>query len=246
MTQVLATEQPSDAPPGRSLVAIGHVAYLVCTLLQLVSLAIDRFAFALVAPILALVAIGALGFLVVTAVSVREIATLVRDRKTRVVHGLEHATLAVLKQRGAETFNGITTKGAFVIEIANGAQATSAAVRDAALEAIRRIRGGERSLAYTRHCGTSLMVALLLASLVIVSGGIAGVVAGLAGNVVAGLVAVAVLLAWLASRWLGLLAQRYLTVSTRFAVATVGAIANDVAANGDRASFSVAIDVDSG
>ena len=227
MASVHATA-PYDASTsvGRSLIAAANVAYVVCAFLQLVALAIDKFAFAMVAPIVGLLVLAAIAVLVTTLVGMRELVAVLRDRRTRVIHGLEHATLAVLDQRGHKTYEGLTQRGHFAIEVANGSQATAGAVRDALDEAIRRIRAGEHGCSDTYRCGTSLLVALLAVSLVIVGGGIAGLVAGLSVNIVAGLVALAIVLAWLAAQPLGLLAQRFMTVSNDYTTLRTGRIAS--------------------
>ena len=246
MTSITAPEHMDRAaqPAGRSLIAAGGVAYMICAFLQLVVLALDKFAFAMVAPIVALAAIAAIATLVITVAGMGEFVAILRDRGTRVIHGLEHATLAVLDQRGVTTYGGLTARGHFVIEIGNGSQATAGLVRDAIHEAMRRTREGETRLLYSWHCGTSLMVALLAVSLAIVGGGIAGVVAGLSVNVIVGLVALAIVLAAIAARPLGLLAQRFLTVSAGYATLRTGKIASEVAASGDRARFLVEVRVD--
>jgi hypothetical protein len=102
--------------------------------------------------------------------------------------------------------------------------------RQATEKAIRRIAAGETRLAYSRRCGTSLLVAVLLLS--ILGGAIVGLLAGFAPHVIAALVASAAVIVWLASAPLGLLAQGLLTVSTQFSSAEIVSVVQAVAADG--------------
>jgi hypothetical protein len=82
-------------------------------------------------------------------------------------HGLEHATLNILSQRfphlhlaGHSDFKGFWIVGDVPIE----------AVRDAAEEALSRMRAGESRLAVHHNCGTNYVTSGMLA-------GVAGVIA---------------------------------------------------------------------
>src|SRR5262245_37656713 len=125
------------------------------------------------------------------------------------VHGIEHACIAVLTESGRMQLAGITGPGRFIVELANDGHASSATVRRAGDDAIRRIAGGELDLAYSPRCGTGLFVALALVSLVIVSGAVVGIIGGWSAHAIVAVVASSTALAAFASRPLGLLVQRY-------------------------------------
>jgi Domain of unknown function (DUF6391) len=152
----------------------------------------------------------------------RWIFTIVRDSRTRVTHGLEHATLAVLDESGAPVVRGFTHwHNSFVVVLEAGHGHCKAAVEQAAASAIRRIGRGERSLAYHPGCGTSEVVAAVSLWVLCVS----SVVLSLAlDGSMAVFFAIGVLAfrLWLTSSTaLGLLAQRWWTVSTAFTTASV-------------------------
>ena len=78
-------------------------------------------------------------------------------------HAIEHATIAVLLERGERPpLAGYGAPGGFFIY---GDLATED-VSSAAAEAIGRMQGGERELAVSPFCGTNLAVGALLAALV--------------------------------------------------------------------------------
>ncbi|CAN5914781.1 hypothetical protein BH11MYX2_BH11MYX2_20380 [soil metagenome] len=79
------------------------------------------------------------------------------------MHGFEHACISVLESAGHKAFEGRTQKSAFVVEIANDGRVSSDSVRAATTEAIARLVDGERALAFTPKCGTSLLVKVVLA-----------------------------------------------------------------------------------
>ncbi len=88
-------------------------------------------------------------------------------RRTRRNHGLEHATIHVLSNR-IKTLQmaGRSTDAGFVLM----GEAPTDAVEDAVYEALRRMRGGERSLAIHPNCGTNLVTTGFLTSLVAMVG----------------------------------------------------------------------------
>ncbi len=86
------------------------------------------------------------------------------DRRTRENHALEHATINVLEERyGRIPLVGLARRDGFFIR----GPATAEIVAEASAEALRRLAGGDRRLALRRHCGTSLFVANLLTSAVV-------------------------------------------------------------------------------
>jgi hypothetical protein len=143
-----------------------------------------------------------------------ELRKLLGSRDVRIVHGLEHATLRVLEERGHTIHGGRTTGESFEIDVDYRVGAKQ--VRRAFREAVRRIRRGEWSLAYDRRCGTSLLVGLLLASLAGVALGVLGLFTTLTPSVVVVLLVAVAVVMILGVAPFGLLAQLLFTVSTRF------------------------------
>ena len=152
----------------------------------------------------------------------RWIVTIVRDFETRIAHGLEHATIAVLREDGLPAIHGFTHwRNRFMVALPAGNAHQLAAVRDAATRAIQRIREGERALAYAPGCGTSEVVSVATLWLVYLTSLIFTIVVG--GSVaILFPVSVLVFRCWLAFETpLSLLAQRLYTVSTAFTSARV-------------------------
>jgi hypothetical protein len=150
------------------------------------------------------------------------IVTIVRDRATRIAHGLEHATIAVLSEEGFPTLHGFTHgRDRFVVALGEGGEGKRDAVQQATAKAIRRILDGERSLAYHSGCGTSEVVFAVSLWLVYMS---CVLLSFLVGGAVPIFFAFSVIVfrIWLACETaLGLLAQRLFTVSTAFATGAV-------------------------
>jgi hypothetical protein len=144
----------------------------------------------------------------------------------RVVHGLEHATIAILLARGIEVLHGRAEAAWFHIAAARGDRTErelEATVRASAEEAIRRILRGEHALAYHRDCGARLMLAKVWGPLT------AGAIALIASLWLAPWLAIALAVAFavLARLLAGRLAfalQRWRTVSTDFAHAAVSTV----------------------
>ena len=83
-------------------------------------------------------------------------------------HGLEHATVSRLLERGTSPpLGGYSLPGGFVI----WAKTSPEVVEDAAREALELLREGHSDLAVSSYCGTNLVAAAVL-------GGIAGFVFG--------------------------------------------------------------------
>lgn len=80
-------------------------------------------------------------------------------REIRQNHALEHATIAVLMERGVRPpLAGYSTPGGFFIF---GRVSTEMVAR-AAHEALRRLTLGQRELAVSLYCGTNLVVGAML------------------------------------------------------------------------------------
>ena len=87
--------------------------------------------------------------------------TLLRDVRRN--HALEHATVAVLLERGARPpLGGYSTRGGFFIF----GKLTMASIEDAAREALNRLREGQKELAISPFCGTNIITRALLTGLV--------------------------------------------------------------------------------
>lgn len=150
------------------------------------------------------------------------ILSIVRDPATRMSHGLEHATIAVCAERDLPVVRGFTHgRDRFVVVLEAGQAHQKHLVREAAARAIRRIRDGERSLAYQPGCGTSEVVSSVTLWLVYVTSMLLSLAVGSCAPIFVAF-SVVVFRFWLACHLaLGLLAQRLFTVSTEFASAAV-------------------------
>jgi len=181
----------------------------------------------------------------IAVVATPAIRVLVRDKRVRVTHGLEHATIRILEDRGIEVDGGVTIWGRFAIQLPNDGRnyERDAEIRDAAIAAIRRVAAGERALAYSPYCGTSAMVAQLLLAVAVLGAGVTAAILGVPTGITFAASVGAALVVRLASRSLGLLAQRLWTVSTALASARIIAITKDVLPRGDKVVFTVQLDV---
>jgi hypothetical protein len=242
MTRVHALERPpvaSTSARGRWVAKrVGYGAIALVGAIQVVVLALDPIGFALVAPLLLLGVIAAVLFLLALASSLGEIRALLRDRETRVIHGLEHACASILERDGQRPLAGQTHSGFFELDVASDGGATVGVVRRAVNEAIRTIRDGHPRLAYHPRCGTSLLVAATLVATILVAGSAVGLYLGLPVRVVASATVLCAVLAGFAARPLGLLAQR-LTVATRFRSASIHRIVRIATGGGRIARFAV-------
>lgn len=83
--------------------------------------------------------------------------------RVRQNHALEHATVAVLLERGLRPpLGGYSTSGGFFIF----GRASTEQVARAANEALARVKEGQRELAVSPYCGTNLVAGAMLAGLV--------------------------------------------------------------------------------
>jgi hypothetical protein len=154
----------------------------------------------------------------------RHIAALVRHPRLRIVHGLEHATVNVLaKQCDLDEIGGLSWPNAFQLELAKERDPVEVEtlVRAAIEEAIARVATGEHALVYSPRCSTSAAAGKLVLSIATLGAGAFAWTLSLS----LGLTIVALLAALDAAttlnRFLGILAQRWFTVSTAFSSATV-------------------------
>ena len=136
---------------------------------------------------------------------------------TRRNHGLEHATVALLLERGVSApMGGYSVASGFVI----WSTAPPEVVSDAAHEALRLMKAGQSDLAVSPYCGTNLVVGAVIGGLaaMIASGGKRGFWAGARGAVAA-LVASAAL-----SRPVGNFVQRHFTTLPDVEAVQIGAV----------------------
>ena len=177
--------------------------------------------------------------------SFRELRDLARDRTTRIIHGLEHATIRILLDEGSIVYGGLTHTGFFEIHLhREGKEEHQAAtVRAAVKAAVRRIRAGERGLAYHPQCGTSLLVAVTVLALMALSSAAIGLFVDLRPQTLLAVGGAYVGVLLVGVRPLGWLAQRFLTVSTSFRSARVLRVVRSIERDGDGACFDVYFNV---
>ena len=145
-----------------------------------------------------------------------ELLALVRSRRTRVRHGLEHATIAQLEHEGYTPKGGCTFDWGFVVHVKRDRRLRSSTLKKTTTRAINRVLAGDTALTITPECGTSMLVGVLLAAVTtVVVLGIA-LFASLTWSAAIFLALFCLFLVQFGSRPLGLLAQRFLTVSTDF------------------------------
>jgi hypothetical protein len=248
---VTATGAPvtvSDTAPSPWQVA--RVVLGVAVVVQAALALADPHGFPYLAPLVVVALVAAVPAVIATVVLVPAVRALVRDPRIRILHGLEHATINVLEQRGIPVCSGVTIRvrgrGLFDLAFVNdGTNAEHvAAIRGATLEAIRRLRGGEHALAYDPRCGTSYLVGRLVVVLATAAAATLALALGAPyGYAYVGIV-VAMLLAWRGARPLGLAAQRAFTVSHRFASARVDAVERDVSPRGSLVYYAVHMTVE--
>ncbi len=167
------------------------------------------------------------------------------DQRTRIIHGLEHATIAVLAERGIPVRSGITHTGEFHLSLEHDGRIwqRSAEIRIAARDAIVRVMSGEHALAYTPQCGTSYLVAICLYAIAIAVAGLTAFVLGAPLGITWAVTVAAALAARALARRAGMAAQRWLTVSTDIASARVTDMDCRPSSDGDRLLVVVAVEV---
>ncbi len=152
----------------------------------------------------------------------RWILRIVKDRHTRVAHGLEHATLAVLAEDGLPVVHGFTlAPNHYVVALEGRSEHEVEKVRAAAESAVRRVGAGERELCYQPGCGTSELVTTFTFWLVMVMSGYASRALGASSEVTFALTIMLGHLWYALAQPLGLLAQRLFTVDTNFSSARI-------------------------
>jgi hypothetical protein len=172
----------------------------------------------------------------------RDVRSLI-DHRTRIVHGLEHATIRVLEERGIQVRSGMTYNGEFELVLDHDGRNWErwGEYRAAAGEAIRRVMAGEHALAYSIHCGTSYVVAISLYAIAIVAAGLVARVLGAPVGIVWAMTVGAALSARAIARRTGLAVQRWLTVSTDIEHAAVTGVEQRARPDGNRFVVTIAL-----
>ncbi|HET7037674.1 MAG TPA: DUF6391 domain-containing protein [Thermomicrobiaceae bacterium] len=102
--------------------------------------------------------------LVTLASAPAQLRALLRDRRLRRNHALEHATINVIEERfGPSRLSGQANAEGFVIR----GGVSPEVVAEAASEALERLRAGERRLALHPRCGATLLAAQLVLAVAI-------------------------------------------------------------------------------
>lgn len=123
-------------------------------------------------------------------------------------HALEHATVALLLERGIRPpLGGYSVPGGYVIWSKAPCEQISEAINDA----LKLLNAGQHELAISPHCGTNISVGILIGSVTAVI--VRGRNRGLGANVRAAIVAMAATA--LLSKPLGIFIQRKITTDSR-------------------------------
>jgi hypothetical protein len=237
----IARTQPVALPTPRHM---SRVLLGVMLVVQAGFALANPYAFPYLRTVLIIAQLAALPSLLAAIAFAPTILALLTEQ-TRILHGLEHATIAVLAEQGIAVHSGVTLPGLFDLALPNGGRnwERMGEIRAAAIAAIQRVSAGDHALAYSEHCGTSYAVGILSCGLAIAAIGAVALIRGTPpGYAFAGTVA-ALAIARATSRRLGLLAQRTLTVSTRLASAQVGEITREVSPDGSLVYFAVHVTV---
>jgi hypothetical protein len=154
------------------------------------------------------------------------IITMRNDQRLRISHGVEHATVDLLALQGAPVTQGTAHADHFVLSLERDDHfdVWLARVRETTEIAIARYASGDTALAYAHTCGTSTQLAFLLRLAAVAVPGVALHLLGAPAHFM--------LLAWLLAvrtsqaidKPLGILAQRWFTVSTEFESVAVGEV----------------------
>lgn len=235
---------PSEPRPATSVGTMARYALIAFVIVQTVFALVDPYAFPYLAPFLLAAQIGGLGLVLWIAIGSRDIRNLI-DHRTRLIHGLEHATIKILRQRGVPVNGGVTYRGEFVISIRNDGRTWERfpEVAIATREAIDRIVAGDHELAYSPRCGTSFLVAQCLFGVAVVAAGVGAWLLGAPLGIMWAATVGAALSVSAVARPAGFAVQRWLTVSTDLASGSVTNVDRTVTPNGDWFHVTVSLDV---
>lgn len=198
-----------------------------------------------VAPLLVVVPVViSAGVLHVLADSIEELRDLVRDVRTRAVHGLEHATANLLSGQGHGVSGGLSCSWGFSLWLNRDLDVPGSpadAVRLAAEDAIRRVQRGEPALVLHNRCGTTWLTGITLAALASLTLAAIGLCATLTFSVWVVVAGSAVLLPALLTQPFGRFLQRVGTVESRFTAARITQVCRRELDEGVR--YEVAVEI---
>lgn len=237
--------RPEAPARGPTLRGMTRASLVVVVVVQAILALVMPDAFPYLKTWLVLAQIAAVVVVLLTFALARDIRALARDKCTRILHGLEHATINLLLERGFPVRSGCTYDGEFVIRIDHDGRSWDRfiEIRDTARDAIIRIVSGEHALAYSAHCGTSWLVGFCLLALAIVASGATALALSVPTGIAFAGTAAAILIARAAKRPLGLWVQHWLTVSTDLLVASVKDMDRAVTPDGNTMLVTIAMDV---
>lgn len=232
--------RPLGTPPPPYRMA--RYAFVVFLVVQTLFALFDPEGFPYLAQILVIAQMLGLAIVACALVMSRDIRNLV-DHRTRILHGLEHATIRVLEERGIFVRSGQTYRGEFELVLDHEGRNWErwGEYRAAATDAIRRVIAGEHALAYSIHCGTSYLVAISLYAIAIVVAGLVAHGLGAPVGIVWATTVGAALSARAIARRTGLAVQRWLTVSTDIEHAAVTGVEQRPRPNGNRFVVTIAV-----
>ena len=133
-----------------------------------------------------------------------QLVKIVFNKRLRTNHALEHATINVIEERlGCLNLAGLGRENGFIVQ----GPVDAYTVEEAARVGLLRLAGGERNLALHKRCGTSMLAANFISSVLVIyllwSFGYLGFF----------YIVPALLAAQLLGPYLGLLFQKYVTTS---------------------------------
>ena len=191
-------------------------------------------------PLLLVHAYGVVA-LIVALVGAYWIIEVRRDTRTRIVHGLEHATLRVL-EGVAPGAGGRSLTDRFIVNLQRDTDVELWRFRvdDAARIAIARVQAGETELAYSELCSTRRCVSDVLLGVALTASGVFTLFGVSTAVAILGLF-LAVQLWRCCEHALGILAQRWFTVTAAFKSAEV---VNVFVGEGDDGALQMVVQLD--
>jgi len=135
----------------------------------------------------------------------KELFRVLSNKRVRRNHALEHGTINVIEEKyGIPMMSGLAAEDGFTV---NGPVSGELAL-GAALEALARLKRGERHLALHERCGTTIVTVNTLMSVLFI------LFLFLTGSLSILTVVLALGTSWFLGPWAGRYAQMYLTTST--------------------------------
>src|SRR5262245_58673019 len=121
-----------------------EVTFYALLTVQVVFAVLDPWGFPYLRGVTILIQLVALRSLARLVFAPKWFIEIARDRRTRIVHGFEHATIAILRAAGVEVSEGVSAARGFALQLPhrNGAYERLGMVEAAAHAAIERIDAG--------------------------------------------------------------------------------------------------------